>query len=115
MQHCWKSHIAAHILFTKRRGYSNIKNYSNDQTDVMHLKQLVLILAKSYHKKILGLIWSRVSQKAIFSSIFRRNINLTDYAIAMVICYSLCFMFRICFNIFVFNFRNTWLKSVNFQ
>ena len=36
-------HIFRYILFTKRRGYSNIENYSSYQTNVMYLKQLVLI------------------------------------------------------------------------
>ena len=31
------------ILFTKSRGYSNIKNYNFYQTNVINLKQLVLI------------------------------------------------------------------------
>ena len=31
------------ILFTKSRGYSNIKNYNIYQTNVINLKQLVLI------------------------------------------------------------------------
>ena len=33
----------AFILFTKSRGYSNIKSYNIYQTNVINLKQLVLI------------------------------------------------------------------------
>ena len=39
-----------YILFTKSRGYSNIKNYNIYQTNVINLKQLVLISKVNMNK-----------------------------------------------------------------
>ena len=49
--------ISGYILFTKSRGYSNIKNYKIYQTNVIILKQLVLI-----SKVISQSIWIKFSR-----------------------------------------------------
>ena len=89
--------LQINLLFTKSRGYSNTKNYTSTyQTNVMYLKQLVLI-SQVIPSTILiyiflGLIWSHVSQTTICrlgvdSQFSHVNITVTDYVMAVKIIY----------------------------